>query len=361
MMKKWIAFVLCVLLTGASALADTVTMNGTVVATGSETITSAAGGKVEQVLASAGDHVSAGDVLATIATTKVYAQQDGTAYIFGEPGDAAETVITRYGAVAYVEPACTYTISASTKNAYDKEENRIVHPGETVYLRAYLDQKRTGTGLITIIDGSSYTVEVVSGDFNTDETVLVYRDAAFAVDSRLGKGTISRAALIAYEGTGSIVSYAVQDGQTVKKGDLLFETVEGEFIPGAAISCDVLAPVDGVLTAVNVTEGSSLSAEGSVATLNPDAGMRVEATVPESELEHIAVGGKVKVEFTYVRDGEMVLTGVVEKISLLAAEASEDTEEASYTVTIRLDSTENVRYGMNVVVTTMETAQEAWQ
>ena len=49
------------------------------------------------------------------------------------------------------------------------------------------------------------------------------------------------------------------------------------------------------------------------------------------------------------------------KISLLAADATGEAEEASYTVTIRLDSTENVRYGMNVVVTTMETAQEAWQ
>lgn len=356
-MKKLFSILLAmVLLLGCcgAALAETVTMNGTVVATGSQTLTSAVGGEVDEVYVAAGNHVKAGDKLATIATTKVYAKEDGTAYVFGEVGDAADTVIARYGAVAYIEPANTYTISASTKYSYDAETNRIVHPGESVYLRSYENQNHKGTGVVTIIDGTSFTIEVLTGNFNSDEQVIAYRDKNYTNESRIGRGAVSRAALITYEGSGSIVSYAVKNGQAVKKGDLLFETVEGDFIPGETVSCDVVAPADGVVTSVSVSEGAILSANGTVAAIDPDSGMRVEATVSESDLANVTVGGKVKVEFTYVSNGEMVVTGKVEKISLLAAEASSDTEEASYTVTILLDNTENVRYGMNVVVTTVE-------
>lgn len=358
-MKKTLSILLAGLLLCGTALAETITMTGSVVATDTQTVSAPVGGKVAAVYVSAGDHVKAGDVLATIATTKVYAKEDGTAYVFGEAGDAVDTVISRYGAVAYIEPATPYTISASTQYAYDAEANRFVHPGEQVYLRAYENQKRTGTGRVTVVNGTSFTVEVTSGNFTTGELILVYRAEGMTASSRIGRGSLARASLIAYEGTGSIVSYAVENGQAVQKGDLLFETVEGDLIPGETASCDVIAPSDGVVTEVSVTAGTNAASDAAVASIHADSGMRVEAIVYESDLDRLTIGGRVEVAFIYVDNGEKTVMGRVEKISLLAAETSSDTEETGYTVTILLDDTSDVRYGMNVVVTTIEDAARA--
>lgn len=353
-MKKFLALCLALLLPLSAALADNVTMNATVVATAQQTVTSSISGKVESVYVALGDHVQAGDRLATLTTTKVYAKEDGTVYIFGQPGDATETIVSRYGAVAYMEPAYTYTISASTRNAYDAEENRLVHPGESVYLRSNQNSKRTGLGVVTVVDGSSFTVEVISGDFESSEQVNIYRDEAYATSSRIGRGSTSRAAMTTYEGSGCVVSYAVENGQSVKKGDLLFETMEGDFIPGGTVTCDILAPVNGVISSLSLGLGSSVSQSSEVAVINPDSGIRLEATLTESDLAQVAIGDRMQAEFTYVSGGALVLPGTVERISRLAADATDDADECSYTVIILPDDAGGLSYGLNAVITPLQ-------
>lgn len=89
--------------------------------------------------------------------------------------------------------------------------------------------------------------------------------------------------------------------------------------------------------------------------------MRVQATASESDLSKLKPGGKVRIEFLYVDSGEKAVTGSIEKVSRLASSAASadgENEEASYAVTIRLDDTDGVYYGMNVAVTTMEGTAE---
>ena len=128
-MKKLVALVLAfsLLLAIPSGYAASLSLNGTVVNVGEETILSARGGTVENVLVQVGQKVEAGAALATLKTNKVFAQTDGVVRLFGEVGDTAEMVTAQYGTVAYIEPLTPYTVQASTKTADAAEDNKFVH------------------------------------------------------------------------------------------------------------------------------------------------------------------------------------------------------------------------------------------
>ena len=362
-MKKLVSSLLVILLLlslSSAALAQHVTVNGTVVSTQTEIVSAAVGGTVQEINVLAGDEVRAGDVLATLKTTKVYALQDGVVRLFGEVGDDAAAVAEQYGAVAYVEPAQRYTVTSSTKNAFDVEVNRIIHPGETVYLRAQENSQHTGKGQVTAVTDSSYTVEILSGSLESGDSVLIYRDAAFQSTSRIGRDTVTLKAPVAYTGEGLIAAFSVENGAKVKKGDVLFELVEGAYIPGNDQLTQIVAPNDGIVSSVSLTKGGAVSVGGAVAEIYLNAGMRVEASVAESDLQYFQAGNAVRIEFNYLEDGEFSIPGTIEKISLIGAESgAEDSEEAWFSVLIRPESTEKLAYGMHAVITTVEAEAQA--
>lgn len=346
------SILLCAAIVPALAKSSTVSASGTVVNINEETLTSDYGGTVDEVLVSAGDHVKQGDPLLTFATTGVYAPHDGTAYFLGEVGDSAEDVAARYGATAYVEPAVVYTISASTRNAYNNEANRIIHPGESVYLRS-TNSKYTGEGRVTKVEGSSFTVEVTSGNFESGKAVNIYRSADYNNESRIGKGSTALQSYTALSGEGIIVNINVRQGAPVKKGDLLFETLSGSYTGATGDLKTVCADKSGVINAVSVTAGTALTAGGAVCTIYPDDGMRVRAAITESDLKLVSVGDPVRVEFSYFDKGNFAVDGTVESISAVSTEdtASSD-KEGEYNMTVRLADNTGILYGMTAVVTT---------
>ena len=360
-MKRLAAILLslCLTLGCAAALADSVTVTGKVVSTETEIVTAPIGGTVSKILHAAGTHVDAGEPLVSLNTTVVYAQENGVVRIFGAPGDQTESVAARFGAVAYVEPDYSYTISASTKSAYDAEENRIVHPGETVYLRGYSETKHTGKGRVTQVSGTSFTVEVDSGNFSSGETVNVYRKSSYLASTRIGKGTLSHTDPVAYTAeASSIVRFAVEDGASVQKGDALFETLSGQFDFLNMTGNQITATRSGIISAVSVTPGTAVEKGAGTVEIYPDSAMRVEASVSEINLRYLSVGSKVTVEFPYLQEETVSVKGTVERISFLAdgtnPEATEEnstSDEAYYLVYIAFDPVENLRYGMSAVVT----------
>ena len=357
-MKKLLSSLLIALmllsLTG-EALAQNVTVNGTVVSTQTEIVSASAGGTVQEVLAAVGDAVSAGDTLVTLETSKIYALQDGVVRLFGEVGDEAAAIAERYGAVAYIEPALLYSISTSTKNAYTLEENKIIHPGETVYLRAVENNQHVGTGKVTSVTASGYTVDVLTGNLQSEETVNIYRSADYASASRIGRGSVALNAPIAYTGAGLIAAFAVTDGAQVKKGDVLFETVDGTYASMKSDLTKISAPADGIVSSISLLKGSALSSGGTVAEIYLNDGMRIEASVSESDLQFFQEGNAVRIEFNYLEDGEFSISGIVEKISRIGVKDSgSDSEEAWFSVLIRPESTESLSYGLHAVVTTVD-------
>lgn len=350
MMKQFLrlpvllALVMCL---GGAALADTITLDGTVTAGYTSEVYAASTAIAQTVNFSAGQSVSAGDVIAQLRTDKVYAQEDGRiTAVFGEPGDLADTLTTRYGAAVYMETDVLYTVSATTDKAWDAVDTKLVHVGETVHLRSRSDESRTGTGIVTAVDGSSYTLHVTSGNFIVGETAEIYRLADMADASCLGRGTVGRNAPLAVTAEGRIVTMAVKPGDEVKKGDLLLET-----LPGSGSVSTLTAQADGVIAQMNLTQGALINEDDVAAVIWPWDAMQIEATIPEMDLGYVAVGDEVRLTFDWNADSGEALTGTILRISSVS---DPDSTNTAYTLVVDFTPDENVRYGMNVIITTIE-------
>ena len=338
-----------VMLLGAAA-AETVSMNGTVEAGETATIYAPIGGTVESVNVETGEKVSAGQELLVFKTTKVYASQDGViSGVFGQEGEDAETVAEKYGAVMYLEGETLYSVSASVSKAYSSVDTMTVHPGENVYLQCRNSASRAGTGLITAIDGTNYTVLVTSGDFLPGDTVDIYRNEEHTDSMRIGRGTVSRVSPEAITATGAIVRLAVRDGDTVKKGDILIETLDGSFDAYIMTGTTVTADQGAVVKTVNAEAGSTVSKGAALFQVIPLDAMRIETSVEADELKNIHTGDPVIVELE--SDESKVYEGT---ISFISALPTEDGDEVTYRVLVDFTPDEAAALGMNVIVTTQE-------
>lgn len=308
------------------------------------------GGMVAEMNVQAGDRVEKGDVIATMATDRVYAACEGTiSGVFGMEGDSVESVSSRYGAVLYIEPMCKYTITATTEKAYNVSENKFIHIGESVYLRCTADGSHVGTGIVTGIseDGVSYTVEANAGEFSMEEAVNVFRSADYSASSRIGKGKVSATKPVAITGSGSIIRMLVANGDYVERGELLFETVEGPLDGLYSPGSEVIAGASGIVASVDAGYGAGVQKGEKIITIHADESMQVEIPVSESELSLIAVGQEVTVEFAWDPEQATLFDGVVTRISYLN---SAESGEPVYTACVAFTPDDTVRMGMTVLV-----------
>ncbi len=345
----------CLLLPGI-ALASA-SFDGKVVSHNAIAIPAPFGGVVGSVPVQEGDYVNVGDVLAEVITTKVQAPSDGViSGLFAQAGDSVANVVSRYGAALYITPANKYTIDADTDKAFATSDNMYVHLGEVVYLRSYNFQiYNTGVGIITAVADDTYTVETTEGEFWMGETVSIYRDAEYATESRIGRGEVSRTAEVSVGGSGSIVALYVKDGDTVARGQLLFETVTGELEDLAAKGNLITSCVAGIIESVNVSAGGSVAQGGLVATICPQERMQIMIAVNEYDLMDIAVGDTVSLTFTYDDLGLSKSAGTVQMISDVSV--TTDTSDVSYEVYIDFEAQSETRLGMTVMVDIMEAVE----
>ena len=345
-----LAALLCMALLFSAAMADTLSLSGTVTAGETIPVYAPIGGTIGEVQVEEGQQVGADDVLYTMKTTKVYAEEDGTVTgIFGQPGDSASTVAGRYGAVMYLEGSALYSVSASTENAYNSTETKFVHVGETVYLLCRTSNTRNGRGIITAVSGTSFTVEVTSGTFIPGDSVDVYRDAAYSATKKIGRGTVSRVDPTAISASGSIVRIAVEDGAQVKRGDLLLETLDGTFDGLYMSGTEIAAGQAGIIGSLNVTRGSSVQKDSIAAVIYPLDSMRVEAFVTEDSRSMIREGDTVTIELE--ADESKTYQGTV---ALVSSVAENGNGEVTYKVLVDFVPDDVVRIGMSVVITTAE-------
>lgn len=349
-MKKLLIGLMILMLVVPAALAETVTLDGTVISTGTVPVVAPAAGVLSDVYFRVGEHVSAGDAAAALYAQPVLADQPGTVRLFGAEGESVEAMVSRYGAVLYIEPDCQYTISASTRYAYDLEVNKTIHPGETVYLRCTTTGKvHSGMGRVTAVSGSSFTVEITEGDFESGEAVYVCRTDDYAATSRIGRGNVSHASPVAVTGlgTGRISGIHVEDGTHVEIGDALFDTVSVD----TATSYEMLSSVNGTVAEVLVSAGSAVTQGMVVATVYPDEAMRIEISLSENDLRDVRVGTRVSIEFTSGETAE----GEIDWISSIAQMGADEEDDIVYfTAHVRFDATDTIRYGMTAKVTTVE-------
>ena len=342
------AIILILVMAAGTASASTLSLNGTIEAGVTVPVYAPIGGTVESVAVEQGVGIEAGDAIFTYRTEKTYASEDGKiAGVFVQPGDDAETMTERFGADLYIE-STLFTINGSTQKAYNSADTLLVHTGEKVYLLNKKVTSRYGTGVITAVDGTSYTVRVTEGNFIAGDTVYIYRDEAYSDSQKLGRGSATRVSPTAVNTTGAIVNVAVKDGDEVKRGDLLLETLTGTFDGYAMSGTSVTAGEAGIVASVSVEAGTAVSKGDIVAKIAPISGMRVEALVLADDRKELKAGDKVTIALE--TDETKTYEGTVRYISDLP---EEDTDTIQYKVIIDFTPDENAVFGMSVVVTTM--------
>lgn len=342
-MKKKLSVLLCALLLAMTpaAMAQGLELEGTIEAGRTLSIIAPYTGTVGDFVVKAGDAAAAGDLLFPLSAQTVYAEMDGTVTgLFAQPGDNAGSVANRYGALCYVERDVLFEASCTTSGADNDTENKIVHPGETVYLKSTQNSERTGEGRVTEVSGSSYTVEITDeGNLRLNESFKVYRDRDHDADSCIGSGKTQRIDPVAVTAEGHVLAVHVTDGQKVSRGDVLFEIVPDplEGMRGGAAAA--MMPEDGVLLSVSAQSGSEAAQDAVLATYCPAGEMQLVCPADEMDLAGIAVGARVSVVLDAYEDAP--IEGEIIGISAVADENGE------FAVTIRMDGSANVRIGMS--------------
>ena len=358
--SKLLVAALAALLTlalGVPALAQ-VTFQGTVISRETITVSAPFGGLVDEISLRKGDEIHVGDAVATIKTTKVYADMAGVVSgIFAKEGDQTEGITERYGAVMYIEPINRYVISATTEKAYNSSATKYIHIGEKVYLSCTKDGTHVGTAVVTKVSevdengNTPYTLEVVGGEFYMGETVGIYRDSAHTSSSRIGRGTIQQNAAVPVKGTGSVLKLHVQVGDVVERGEVLFETVEGVLDGLYAVDNTIYSPLDGFVASVEVAQGGAVEKGGKLITVYPKDAMQIEMKVSELDLNEIHEGDRVSIEFEWDADGTLQLDGVVSGISSVGDEKDDKSaSDAQYSAYVDFTPVDSVRLNMSVIV-----------
>ena len=355
------ALVMCL---GLLSAADAeMSYDGVIVAAENLPVTAAFGAAVEKVYVREGDLVEQGQDLVLLRSTPVFAPCDGTvSAVFAHEGDTLESVKTRYGGVVYIEPTNRYTVSASTEKAYSTSETKMIHIGETVYLSCAQDGSHTGPALVSAIGdvdesgNTAYTLEVTGGDFYIGETVDIYRDSGLSARSRLGRGTVKQQKPVAVDGTGSALKIHVRPGDTVQRGQLLFETVDGVLDGLYASSLLIKSPESGIVAKVEAANGGTVAKDGALVTLYPLSALQADVTVPVTDIGAFEQGQKLVLELDIGREELLRYEGVVESMSYIV---TGEGRNMAVTAHVSFQADEAIRVGMPVVVYPVRDAQSA--
>ena len=368
-MKKLVAFLLALtmMISGAAMAEPGISYEGTVVAGQTMPVSVPYGGRVRDLSLRQGDWVQEGDTLAAVDTTLNFAPVEGTiAGLYAEEGDATEAVTERYGALLYIEPTHRYTLDATSEKAYNSSENYFVHLGERVYLTCTADGSHQGTGIVSALTDTGYTVEVTGGDFYLSEKVDIYRDSAYAKESRIGRGTVARAKPVAVKGSGSVLKLHVANGDFVERGELLFETVEGTLDGLYAPGSQVLSPATGVIASVEKNAGDTVAKGDILAKISPANTFQVAFQVPEADLFTLREGQKVTMELYWDNEAGETFPGTIASISHMNVEqsgsqtgAGEKSEKKVYSAYVNFQPDERVRLGMTMIIYPLEEKESA--
>ena len=335
------AFAAALTLTASCALATTA--DAKIVAPNTEKITAPFAGTLLPFDYETGDSVSAHETLFTLDTTPVYATQAGTvSAVFASVGDDASGVAAHYGALAVIEPKNALYIDASTDQAYNDADNRYIHAGETLYLKLSNDK---GMGVVTSVSGKKYTVEILSGSFDVDDTVRCFRESTTPSDSEVGRGKVTRYADVQVNAnSGRIAAVHVKPGDAVEVGDLLFELVDAQSEKNASRS--IAASKDGVITSMNTASGAQVYRGQLLCEVADLSTLELSAEVDELDLNSIAVGDTLSYTLDAF-DGE-TFTGTVTQIDSVGAKKQNATY---FDVRITLPAGKTLLPGMNGTVT----------
>lgn len=304
-MKKLMALAVALALTlawTAPALAENAAKSakGVVDCAHPEDIFAPVGGQLLPFDWDPGDKVKAGDALVSVRPREVLAANDGVIRsLQARVGDRAEDVQKQFGALCSIDRTDVMWVDADTKNAYDKPENRAITLGET--LRVYNGKDSDpleAKGTVISVDGKKFIVEIPSDVFDLEDDVKLYRgtDGAYRSGDRVGGGEIERAAVVPVTAEGVIAGVSVTEGQSVKRGDLLFTLDAANTVYTQPAKTQVAADADGVVSDVYVKSGQGVEKDQILMTVEPLNDLEFLVDVDELDITSLKPGDSVQVK-----------------------------------------------------------------
>lgn len=295
-------------------LSDMIIANGTLQAAEHVDITAPFSGTLKPFSVETGDVVHAGDELFSFLTQSVYAPEDGEiTAVFAQPGMYASSVIAQYGALGALEPVHQQIIQASTNGAYNKNKNREIHVGETLYFRTTGGTKEDGEGIVRTVQGGNFVVEIVKGTFDYNASLNLFRNDGYTNESKVGTGTVQRKTPVSLLGSGLIETVLVQKGDTVHAQERIMTLLAPDADPGATST--VSAPADGVISVIPVSSGQQVWKGAWLARIERTDKMEVVAEIDEMDLSKVLVGATLPITFDV--DPSRVIYGTVTEVSRL--------------------------------------------
>jgi multidrug efflux pump subunit AcrA (membrane-fusion protein) len=263
-MKRWLTLAAALVLTttmASPALGEDATKSakGVVRCASPVDVFAPVGGQLLPFDWDVGDPVKAGDALASVRPRQVLAANDGAIRsLRAKVGDQAADVAKQFGALCFIDRTDVMWVDADTSSAYDKPENRAITLGET--LRVYNGKDSNpleAKGTVISINGDDFVVEIPSDLFDLEDDVKLYRgtDGAYRSGDRVGDGEIERAAVVPVTAEGVIAGISVTEGQSVKRGDVLFTLDAANTVYTQAAKNQTMADNDGVISDVYVKRG----------------------------------------------------------------------------------------------------------
>lgn len=343
-------------------------------------------GKIESIEVSAGDTVQEGDVLVRLSSSDietniktyekelftaqvalsevrdtgsdyyVYAPSAGTLKeVLCEEGDDVASIMNQYGYLAIISRDDKMRIEFEPASGYS------FAIGDTVSV--WIDDLEvTGTVDQTVGLGADIAVTIPDDGYDVGKEVLI----TTLQGDRLGSGTLEinmPVPITAIGGTIDTIYY--EEGDSISSGYELFYTTGR--LPSADLQTALLtyeeartaldnekekqdnlvirAPIDGVITSVNVSEGARLDESTALVTMQSATQFQVVATVDELDIVNVEVGQDVKVEID-AYEGE-TFTGTVARISGVGTVSG---GVATYEVTVTLDEDPRLKDGMTASI-----------
>ena len=352
MMKRLLPLLTALLLafTPAMAQESSLLLTATVEPIQTFALKAPASGELLPFTVRAGDTAAAGETLFTVEPVRVYAPIDGTvSAVFAQPGDVAEGVSARYGAVLYIDYAQRWQLQASTRSGADRAENRDLHIGQQVYLRSN-NEENHADGIITQVDLASgaITVQVIGGDIKYNHTVRVYRTPDYHYEALIARGTLSTVAPYAVSASGTITDVGVDAGETVHAGDYLFSYVPEQLDPERRAQADATeakAAADWIITGVNVQPGASVQKGQTLLTAIRTGDYELTAQVPETDVSAVAVGDVFIASFE-----ELDAAPVEALVTAISPLGSVSGDETVYTLRLSFAVPDGVWPGMHATI-----------
>lgn len=340
-MKRTRALVLALvfLMLCPHALAEHNPLQGTVEAGDTLLLTTSSGGIIDRLMLEAGMYVSSGDEMLVFRKTRIYAPEDATVTsVLKKTGESAS------GTVLTMDPKEKYTLTGSTGYAYSKSTNEVLHVGERLLLICTIDGTHQGYGVVTGIEGKTFTLRAVAGEFFTGEAVRVYRGDKAVAEKRVGRATVERTAPTTEEANGLIVRMFASEGDRVNAGDALFDVAEGAKV--ASLNCET----GGIVTEVLVSEGASVQEGDAIARITDESTYLIACPVTESALTSLEVGTTEASVVFSIDPMEIVYSALLVSVSSVG-EVNED-GETFYTARFSLRSRPDLlRLGMTAEIT----------